>query len=398
MSLPLQGVRILDLTRLLPGSYCTLLLADLGADVVKIEEPGRGDSIRLAPPLVDGQGAAHLALNRGKRSVAVDLKLPDGAEVLGRLVEGAQALVESFRPGVMDRLGVGWEAVSRRNPKLVYCALTGYGQEGPYRDRVGHDINYIGAAGILDATGSPDGEPVLPAVQIADLSGGMAAALGMVAALWRAAGEGRGRFVDVSLLDVAASWSAMVWSWFLATGEVPARGGMPLTGSLACYRTYRCADGRYITVGALEARFWRVLCEALGVEDLIDGHLDPTRQDEVAGRLEDTFGSRPREEWVERLAGLETCVGPVNDVAEAVVDPQIRARGMVVEVEGRAVGPGPAIRLGEGGPRPARTTARRAHRRGAARSRRVARAGGRSATARHRGGSCRWGPLGSGHG
>lgn len=350
MSLPLQGVRILDLTRLLPGNYCTLLLADLGADVVKIEEPGRGDSIRLVPPLVEGQGAAHLALNRGKRSVAVDLKSPEGAEILGRLVEGAEALVESFRPGVMDRLGVGWKALSRRNPKLVYCALTGYGQEGPYRDRVGHDINYIGAAGILDATGWPDGEPVLPAVQIADLGGGMAAAMGMVAALWRAAGEGRGRFVDVSLLDVAASWSAMVWSWYLATGEVPARGGMPLTGGLACYRTYRCADGRYITVGALEARFWRALCEALGVEDLIDGHLDPTRQDEVAGRLEDTFGSRPRDEWVERLAGLETCVGPVNDVAEAVVDPQVRARGMVVEVEGRAVGPGPAIRLGEGGP------------------------------------------------
>ena len=348
MSLPLEGVRIVDITRLLPGNYCTLLLADLGAEVVKVEEPGRGDAIRLAPPFVDGQGAAHLAFNRGKRSVAIDLKSRDGAEVLKRHVERADAVVESFRPGVMDRLGVGWEALSGRNPKLVYCSLTGYGQDGPYRDRAGHDISYIGAAGILDATGSRDGGPVLPAVQVADLGGGMAAALGIVVALWRAASEGRGRFVDVSMLDVSASWAGMLWSWYLATGEVPRRGGTPLTGRLACYRPYRCADGRFLTVGALEPRFWRVLCEALGAEDLIEAHLDPDRQDEVAGRLEEAFGSRPRDEWIERLAGLEACVGPVSDVAEAMADPQVRAREMVVEIEGRAIGPGPAIRLPEG--------------------------------------------------
>jgi crotonobetainyl-CoA:carnitine CoA-transferase CaiB-like acyl-CoA transferase len=349
VSLPLEGVRVLDLTRLLPGDYCTLLLADLGADVVKIEEPGRGDYIRLTPPLVDGQGAAHRALNRGKRSVTLDLKAAGGPDLLLRLVEGADALVESFRPGVLDRLGAGWDALSRQNPRLVYCALTGYGQDGPYRDRVGHEINYIGYAGILEATGAPDGPPVLPAVQVGDLGGGMAAALGVVASLGQAAREGRGRLVDVSMLDVSVSWAAVLTSWYLATGEVPARGAMPLTGGLACYRPYRCADGRFVAVGALEPRFWRALCEALGMEDLIDGHLVPSRQEEVALRLEDAFGSRPREEWVERLAGLEACVGPVNDVAETVADPQVRHRGMVAEVDGRAVGPGPTIRLEEGG-------------------------------------------------
>ena len=349
MSPPLEGVRILDLTRLLPGSYATLLLADLGADVVKVEEPGR-DDMRLIPPVVDGQGAVHLALNRGKRSVALDLKSTEGSEVLRRLVERADALVESFRPGVMDRLGVGWAALARRNPRLVYCALTGYGQDGPHRDRAGHDINYIAAVGILGATGSPDAPPVLPAVQVGDLGGGMAAALGVAASLWRASREGQGRFVDVSLLDVSASWSSVLWSWYLAAGEVPGRGRMPLTGGLACYRPYRCADGRYIAIGALEPRFWRALCEALGAEELIDAHLDPERQEEVVGRLEETFGSRSRDEWVDRLAGLETCVAPVNDVAEAVADPQLQARRMLVEVDGRAVGPGPAIATEDGGP------------------------------------------------
>jgi crotonobetainyl-CoA:carnitine CoA-transferase CaiB-like acyl-CoA transferase len=348
VSLPLEGVRVLDLTRLLPGNHCTLLLADLGADVVKVEEPGRGDYIRLTPPLVDGQGAAHRALNRGKRSLTLDLKAAGGAELLVRLAGNADALVESFRPGVLDRLGVGWDALSRQNPRLVYCALTGYGQDGPYRDRVGHDINYIGYAGILGATGAPDGPPILPAAQVGDLGGGMAAALGVVASLGQASREGQGRLVDVSMLDVAVSWAAVLTSWYLATGEVPPRGAMPLTGGLACYRPYRCADGRFVAVGALETRFWRALCEAVGTEDLIEAHLDPGRQEEVAGRLGEVFGSRPRDEWVERLAGLEACVGPVNDVAEAVDDPQVRHRGMVAEVDGRAVGPGPALRLAEG--------------------------------------------------
>jgi crotonobetainyl-CoA:carnitine CoA-transferase CaiB-like acyl-CoA transferase len=344
---PLDGIRVLDLTRLLPGNYCTLLLSDLGADVVKVEEPGQGDYIRWAPPMIDGQGAIHRALNRGKRSLTLNLKDPSGADLFRRLVPEADVVVESFRPGVMERLGVGYGALSEANPRLVYAAITGYGQDGPYRDRVGHDIDYIAYAGLLDATGTPEGPPVLPAAQVGDFGGGMASAVGIAAALADVARTGRGRFVDVSMLDVATSWTAVLVAWYLGTGQVPVRGGMPLTGGLACYSAYPTADGKHLAVGALEPRFWRVLCEALGLEDLVEAQLDPARQEEISGRLEAVFRSRPRDEWVEELAGVETCVAPVNDVAEALEDPQVRHRGGVAEDRGSPVGPGPAVRVSE---------------------------------------------------
>jgi crotonobetainyl-CoA:carnitine CoA-transferase CaiB-like acyl-CoA transferase len=342
---PLDGVRVLDLTRLLPGNYGTLLLSDLGADVIKVEEPGQGDYIRWTPPLVDGEGAIHRALNRGKRSVTLNLKDADGAELFLRVADQADVVVESFRPGVMDRLGVGYEALSARNPRLVYAAITGYGQDGPYRDRVGHDIDYLGYAGLLHATGTPDGAPILPAAQIGDFGGGMAAAVGIASALTEVARAGRGRLIDVSMLDVASSWSAVLMAWYLGTGQVPVRGGMPLTGGLACYRVYATGDGKHLAVGALEPRFWRNLCETLGLDDLIDAQLDPGRQEEVAGRLGDVFRTRSRDEWVEELAGRETCVAPVNDIAEAIEDPQVRHRRGVVSIEGAPVGPGPALRF-----------------------------------------------------
>jgi alpha-methylacyl-CoA racemase len=344
---PLAGVRILDLTRLLPGNYCTLLLADLGADVVKVEERTRGDYIRWTPPLVDGQGAVHRALNRGKRSIILDLKSPYGPAVLGRLAAGADALVESFRPGVMARLGAAYSTLAEVNPRLVYCALTGYGQDGPYRDRVGHDIDYIGYAGILGASLDRDGAPVVPPVPVGDIGGGMAAAVGISAGLREAAVTGRGRLVDVAMLDVAVSWAAVLLASTLATGAVPVPSEGTLSGGLACYRTYRCADGRHVAVGALEPQFWRTLCERLGVPDLVDQHMAPPEQDRVAARLADVFIRRTRDEWVAELADLETCVAPVNDVAEASGDPQVLWRDMVAEVDGRPVGPGAAVKVGD---------------------------------------------------
>jgi crotonobetainyl-CoA:carnitine CoA-transferase CaiB-like acyl-CoA transferase len=344
---PLTGIRILDLTRLLPGNYCTLLLSDLGADVVKVEEPGQGDYIRWTPPMVDGEGAIHRALNRGKRSITLNLREADGAALLRRLAEGADVLVESFRPGVMDRMGVGHEAQAEANPRLVYAAITGYGQDGPYRDRAGHDIDYIGYAGVLHATGTPDGPPVLPAVQVGDFGGGMAAAVGISAALADVALTGRGRFIDVSMLDVVTSWSAVLAAWYMGTGEAPVRGGLPLTGGLACYRVYAAADGKHLVVGALEPRFWRSLCEALGLEDLVEGQLDPSRQEEIAGRLAETFRTRTRDEWVEVLGDPDTCVAPVNDVAEGLEDPQVSHRGGLAAVGGSPLGPGPAIRVSD---------------------------------------------------
>jgi crotonobetainyl-CoA:carnitine CoA-transferase CaiB-like acyl-CoA transferase len=345
VTLPLEGTVILDLTRLLPGNYGTLLLADLGADVIKVEEPGRGDYVRWVPPLVDGESAIHRALNRGKRSVTLNLKAPEGAALLRRLAGEAQAVLESFRPGVMDRLGVGYEALRAENRPLVYCAITGYGQDGPYRDRVGHDINYIGYGGLLDATGHTDGPPTLPAVQVGDFGGGMAAAVGTLAALLESARTGEGRLVDVAMLDVVVSWMAVAMGWYLSTGDVPPRGGLPLSGGLACYRVYRTGDGRHVAVGALEPPFWRTLCEVVGLSDLADHQFDPNRQEEIAGRLQRVLETRSRDEWVDALGGLEACVGPVDDLGESLADPQVLHRTMVAETDGMPVGPGPPIKL-----------------------------------------------------
>lgn len=346
MSLPLEDTRVLDLTRLLPGNYCTLLLADLGADVIKVEEPGRGDYIRWTVPQVDGESALHRALNRGKRSITLDLKTEDGCEALRRLASGADVLIESYRPGVMDRLGVGFESLRHRNERLVFCSITGYGQDGPYRDRAGHDIDYSGYAGLLHATGQAEGPPTLLAVQVGDFGGGMAAAVGTLAALTEARRTGRGRYVDVSMLDVVTSWMGVVMSSYLATGETPERGAMPLSGGLACYRVYRAGDGGYLAVGALEPQFWQTLCQALDVPELVDRQFGPPdEQEALAARLQAVFDTRPRDEWVDRLAHLEACVAPVNDVAEALRDPQVVHRGLVARIDGQPVGPGPAVAL-----------------------------------------------------
>ncbi|MFN2543301.1 MAG: CaiB/BaiF CoA transferase family protein [Actinomycetota bacterium] len=335
---PLAGTRILDLTRLLPGGYCTLLLADMGAEVIKVEEPGKGDYIRWTPPMVGEESAAHRALNRGKRSITLNLKTPEGVGLLKRLTEGSEVLVESFRPGVLDRLGVGWPALREVNPALVYCAITGYGQDGPYRDRAGHDINYIGYGGVLGLIGPRDGAPAVPGVQIGDIGGGgMAGAIGILAALLDARRSGQGHFVDTSMLDGVVSWLSIHGGDFLVTRELSERGNMRLAGAFPCYRVYRAGDGRYLTVGALEPQFWRALCEALGVPELVEAQFSP----EAAAhqKMESVFAARSRDEWIRSLAGLETCVGPVNDLSEAFEDPQVVHRKLVAEVDGQAMGP-----------------------------------------------------------
>lgn len=324
--------------------------------MIKVEEPGRGDYIRWTPPMVGHESAAHRALNRGKRSLSLNLKSPRGAELLERLSRQADVLVESFRPGVMDRLGVGFDALAAVNPRLVYCAITGYGQDGPYRDRVGHDINYIGHGGVLSLTGPPGGGPVLPGVQVGDLGGGgMMAVVGILAALIERMASGKGRLVDVSMLDGVVSWLSIEAAAYLATGAVPEAGSTPLSGSLACYRVYRAGDGRYLTVGALEPRFWRALCEALGCPDLVDDQFAPAaRQDQMAKRLQSILLQRARDEWLEALKSVEACVGPVNDVAETLADPQVRHRGMVAEVAGAPVGAGNPVKFSGQEPEPLR--------------------------------------------
>lgn len=329
---PLAGLRVLDLSRLLPGGYCTLLLADLGADVLKVEEPGKGDYLRWMPPYAStGEGAMHLALNRGKRSMTLNLKLSQGRDVLRELVRQADVLVESFRPGVMDRLGVGWEALSSDNSRLVYVAISGYGADGPYADRAGHDINYLGYAGALSFSGHPDAGPWQPGLQIGDLGGGgLMAAVAVLAALQARNVTGAGQFCDVSMTDGVLSWLTLAAGAYAATGVPPRVGTETLNGGLACYGLYRCADGGYVTVGALEPQFFTALCTGLGAEELVPWHLDPARQADLRARLEAVFATRTRDEWLALLVPADCCVGPVNDLAEAYADPQVAARGMVV--------------------------------------------------------------------
>ncbi|HEV7460252.1 MAG TPA: CoA transferase, partial [Solirubrobacteraceae bacterium] len=269
MSPPLEGVRILDLSRLLPGGFCSLLLADLGADVLKVEDTGMGDYVRWAPPYYEGaedsaKSAMFLALNRNKRSIRINLKEEGGRHVLLRLVREYDVLLESFRPGVLDRLGVGYDRLREENPALVYCAITGYGQDGPYRDRSGHDMNYLGLIGLLGLTGDRDGPPVQAAGQVADLGGGaLMAAVGILAALRERERSGQGQLVDVSMADGSLAWLAMVAGRYFADGVTPQRGDAELAGALVCYRPYACADG-WVTLGALEPKFWAAWCRGVG--------------------------------------------------------------------------------------------------------------------------------------
>ena len=329
---PLEGLRVLDLTRLLPGGYATCLMADLGADVVKVEEPGRGDYIRWMPPPAGDASAGHVALNRNKRSVTLNLKTPEGRDVFKELVPSFDVVVESFRPGVMDRLGIGWATLSELHPALVYCAITGYGQDGPRSAAAGHDVDYAAYSGVLGITGEPGGRPVVPGVQVGDLGGGgMAAVIAILVALRKRDATGAGDFCDVSMTDGLVSWLSMHAAAFVATGEIPRRGDMHLSGAHPCYRVYPAADG-WLAVGALEPQFWAALCAAIDRPDLTDdGFATGERRDEVIAALEELFSSRTRAQWMEHFGDADVCVAPVNYLAEVFADEQVLHRGMVVE-------------------------------------------------------------------
>jgi alpha-methylacyl-CoA racemase len=363
----LEGVKVLDLSRLLPGGFCSVLLADLGAEVLKVEDTKMGDYIRWSPPGYDGaeesaKSSLFLALNRGKRSVRVNLKEERGQEVLLRLAREYDVVLESFRPGVLDRLGVGYERLRQENPGLVYCAITGYGQDGPYRDRSGHDMNYLGLIGLLGLTGEPGGPPVQSAGQIADIGGGaLMAAFGILAALRERDRSGEGQLVDVSMSDGALSWLALVAGRYLCDGEVPQRGQIELAGGLICYRPYACKDG-WVTLGALEPKFWQNWCRGVGREDLIERQFERPGS-EAHAEVERVFLERTRDEWQEFASQHDCCLEPVLDLDEALDSELVRAREMVVELDqpgtdgvrqlgfpvklsrtpGEAQGPGPAL-------------------------------------------------------
>lgn len=365
---PLEGIRVLDLTRLFPGGFCTQLLADFGADVIKVEDTGAGDYIRQAPPYYGGEldsgqtaSALYLSLNRNKKSVRIDLKDERGRAAFMKLAEGADVVVEGFRPGVTARLGVDYETLRQANPGLVYCSITGYGQDGPFRDRAGHDINYQAATGILAMTGLKDGQPVLPAVQVGDLGGGaLPAAFGILAALFEKQRTGKGQMVDISMTDGALAWLAMVAGRHFADGTTPRRGEMELTGGLACYMPYEAADG-WIACGALEPKFWKAFCEGAGHPELVENQFDPPGSPGWE-KVAEVFRSRTRDEWKAFNDEYDCCIEPILEVEEALGSDLARERGMVIEFEQPGIGTvrqvGNPVRLSEtpadtSGPAPA---------------------------------------------
>ncbi len=331
----LEGIKILDLTRLLPGGYCTLLLADMGADVLKIEAPGEGDYMRWNPPMLKNMSAFFAAINRNKRSMTLNLKHEDGKKVFRKLLTGFDVLIEGNRPGVMTKLGFDYDAVSRINPRIVYCSISGYGQDGPYRDEVGHDINYIGIAGVLGMTGLRGGPPIVPAVQIGDLAGGaMFAVIGILAAIIERARTGSGRYVDVSMTDGVVSWLSIHAAKYFADGDKLERGRMRLSGQYPCYAVYETKDGRFITLGALEQKFWVNFCRAIEREDLAGKQFDDSSAPSGTTRqVADIFKRKTLAEWLERLRRYDICVGPVNTIEEVFRDPQVLHRNMLFETE-----------------------------------------------------------------
>jgi alpha-methylacyl-CoA racemase len=346
VSLPLEGIRVLDLSRLLPGGFCSLLLADFGADVVKVEDMGMGDYIRWSPPHYEGAhesagSALFLSLNRNKRSIRLDLKHEQGREALLRLVRDYDVVLESFRPGVLERLGVGYERMREENAGLVYCAISGYGQDGPKREASGHDMNYLGLVGLLGLTGERGGEPVQAAGQIADLGGGaLMAAFGIMAALRerdgggagsKSPGSGVGQVVDVSMADGALSWLSMVAASYFADGTVPRRGELPLAGSMICYRPYECADG-WVSLGALEPKFWQAFCRGVGREELIAKQFERPGS-EAHNEVKEIFMGRGRDEWEAFARANDCCLEPVLELDEALSSELVGQREMVVEIE-----------------------------------------------------------------
>lgn len=314
---PLEGFRVLDLTRLLPGPFLSQVLADLGAAVVKVEEPGVGDYARWIPPVsADGAGYAFAAVNRGKRSIAIDLKAKDARDVVLRLAARSDVLLESFRPGVMERLGLGDAALAQANPRLVRCGLVGYGP-GPLRDDAGHDLNYEAMAGIL-ATQGPRERATESAVPVADLAGAMYAATGILAALLEGERTGAGRRVEVALADAALAFHAITLERATHESDLPPRGEWELGGGLPCYRTYRCADGRFLALGALEEKFWSRFAVAVGRDDLAPRHLDASAIPDV----EALFASDARDAWADRLRKAGVPATPVLEPREVLAHPQ----------------------------------------------------------------------------
>lgn len=338
--LPLAGVRVLDLTRLLPGAFATLMLAEMGAEVIKIETPGHGDPTRGLPPTVGGRGLYDLLLNRGKKSVALDVRRPATVAALARLVDRADVVVESFRPQTARQFGVSAEQLRAARPGLIHCAITGYGQTGPYAERPGHDLNYVAIAGLLAADRPHTDE--LPKMFIGDVgSGAMSAVIAILAALYARSRTAEGASLDISMHEGSLYWMMLPGARDLVDGGATAAGELPTFGDHACYQVYETRDGRRLALGALEFKFWDAFTAAIGRPDLAGRHhSDPADQRALINEVRAVFRQKTRDEWLAIFAAHDVCLSPVNTPAEALADPHVVDRGAVVPgPHGRAVKP-----------------------------------------------------------
>ena len=331
---PLQGLKILDFTTLLPGPYATLTLADMGAEVLRVEAPHRPDLVRQLAPFDTYSSAAHSFLNRNKRSLGLDLKCPGSVQLVKELVREYDIVVEQFRPGVMARLGIGYDQLQAENPRVIYCSITGYGQSGPYSDRAGHDANYLSLAGISSYTGTRAGGPVAAGFQIADVAGGsLHAVMGILAAVIERQRSGVGQSIDISMTDAAFALNAIIGAGCLVSGNDPGLETHPLAGG-GFYGYYETRDGRYMSVGSLEPQFLARLCEALDIPAPEAGGIGfPGKVlADFKATLRERIGSMTFEECCDLFAQTDACVEPVLGVTEAAAHPQLKARGMVVDV------------------------------------------------------------------
>ena len=334
----LEGVRVLDLSRLLPGPYATMFLADFGAEVIKVEMPGEGDYARTYWPLKNSMGYRFIILNRNKKSMTLNLKSDEGKLIFRRLAEKADIVIESFRPGVMKKLGLDYEALSAVNPRLIMCSLSGFGQNGPYKDCAGHDLNYISIAGIASLTGVRGGAPVIPGIQVADLTGGLMAAMAMLIALQARERTGKGQYIDASLFGAAMATLPADASVYFGSGKIPKRGETRLTGGWPNYAIYKTSDDRYMACGALEKKFWTNFCRVIGKEYLTDKIDDDSKWPEIEQELQEIFKSKSFDEWNALLDGKDTCVTPVLNLDETFADRHVLENGFVLEADDERFG------------------------------------------------------------
>jgi len=333
MTMPLEGIKVLDLSRVIAGPFCTQLLADYGAEVIKVEDRQGGDPSRQQQPLINGTGSLFYLVNRNKKSLALDLKQEEGKEVLRRLVREADVLIEQFRPGVMDKLGLGYKDLNAENPRLIYCSLSGYGQTGPMSVAPSHDLNFQSLAGMALLNGRPEEIPLVPPLTFMAMAGGSLYAMAAIMmALFQRNKTGEGQYCDVAILDGSVSMTASLLADWAGSGNLPRRGEGRLAGGFACYNIYATGDGGYISLAAVESKFWKEFCEGIGYPEFADAQWDPVQQEAIRMAVQDYFLTRPRQEWEKLFENSDICFSPLLDLDEMCQHPQVTAREMITRL------------------------------------------------------------------